>query len=257
MVVKPIKTRRFRPPRDDLEELLVSSLPRLGENTVVAVASKIVSIGEGRCIPRDRVKDKDKLIIGEADRYLPRDQVPGRWVMHTLKDNIFMPSAGIDESNANGYYILWPRNPTKSVQKIGQFLRKKYRLKNLGVIITDSHSVPLRRGVIGISLAHWGFEPLKGYRGTQDIFGKKLVFSQTNLPDGLAAAAVVVMGEGQEQTPLAVISDLVGIKFTSHTVRPRGPFSSFVVKPPEDMYRPFLYAVKWRKGRGGAKSASL
>lgn len=253
MIIKPVKTRKFRPPRDDLEELLTSSLPQLSENTVVAVASKIVSIGEGRCISRDRIKDKDKLIIEEADKYLPRDQVPGRWVMHTLKNNIFIPSAGIDESNANGYYILWPKNPTKSAQKIGQFLRKKYRLKNLGVIITDSHSVPLRRGVLGISLAHWGFEPIRDYRGTKDIFGKKLVFSQTNLPDGLAAAAVVVMGEGQEQTPLVIITDLAGLKFISRPFRPRGPFSSFVVKLQEDMYRPFLYAVKWRKGRGGKR----
>lgn len=251
--IQPIKIRPFIPPQDNLEEVLSSGLKNLKENTIVAIASKIVSIGEGRCVPTSQVKDKDKLIIGEAEKYLPRDYVPGKWVMHTLKNNLYMPSAGIDESNANGYYILWPENPTQSAQKIWQFLRRKFNIKNLGIIITDSHSVPLRRGVIGISLAHWGFAPLKDYRGTPDIFGKELVFSQSNIPDGLAAAAVAVMGEGDEQTPLVVISDAPFIKFTPRPPITRKPHSSFVVDPTEDLYQPFFFSVKWRRGGQGKK----
>ncbi len=250
MIVRVIKTRKFRPPQDDLEELLLSNLPKLKENTVVAVASKIVSIGEGRCIPFDQVASKDELVIREAEKYLPRNLVPGGWVMHTLKHNTFVPSAGIDESNALGHYILWPKDPDKSAQKIHRFLKNKFKLKNLGVIITDSHSTPLRRGVIGLALSFYGFWPLKDYRGEPDIFGRELVYSQTNLPDGLAAAAVLAMGEGGEQTPLALITDTPVVKF-GNPRRSSKKFSSFKVKPQEDLYQPFFKALPWKKGRGG------
>lgn len=251
MKIKPIKTRKFLPPKDNLFEVLLAYLPKLEENSVVAVASKIVSIGEGRCVEISKIKDKDKLIIQEAEKYLPREAVPGKWVMHTIKNNIFMPSAGIDESNASGFYILWPKNPELSAKMIWKFLRAKFGVKNLGVIITDSHSVPLRRGVIGISLAHCGFDPLRDYRGKEDIFGRKLVVSQANIPDGLAAAAVLMMGEGGEQTPIAVITGVQGIRFTKWRASASGIHSSFFVSPKEDMYRPFLYSAKWKKGKGG------
>ena len=250
MIIKAIKTRKFRPPKDNLWELLLSNLPQLKENTIVAVASKIVSINEGRCIPFDKVANKDELVISEAEKYLPRNLVPGEWVMHTLKHNTFLPSAGIDESNALGHYILWPKDPDKSAKEIHKFLKNKFGLKNLGVIITDSHSVPLRRGVIGLALSFYGFWPLKDYRGELDIFGRELVYSQTNLPDGLAAAAVLAMGEGGEQTPLALVTDVPVVKFG--TPRPSSKkFSSFKVKPQEDLYRPFFKALPWKKGRGG------
>jgi F420-0:gamma-glutamyl ligase len=43
------------------------------------------------------------------------------------------------------------------------------------------------------------------YRGKPDIFGRKLKFSRTDVADSLASAAVVLMGEGNEQQPLAII----------------------------------------------------
>ena len=251
MNVTPIKTRAFLPPKDNLWELIETSIPTLKENTILAITSKIVSIGEGRCVPQERVKSKDELIIAEAEKYLPRELVPEKWVMHTLKNNLFVPTAGIDESNGAGYYILWPKNPTKSAHKIWKFLRERHKIKNCGVIITDSHSVPLRRGVVGISLAHWGFLPLHDYRGKRDIFGKKLVISQTNIPDSLASAAVVAMGEGNEKTPLALITDIPNIKFVSRAREIKKPHSSFNVPIQEDLYKPFLEAMPWKRGKSG------
>jgi F420-0:gamma-glutamyl ligase len=78
-----------------------------------------------------KFKDKDKLIIKEAEKYLPRSFVPGEWVIHTLKNNIFIPTSGIDESNANGHFILWPKNPKRSAEKIRNWLKKKYKVKIL------------------------------------------------------------------------------------------------------------------------------
>ena len=50
----------------------------------------------------------------------------------------------------------------------------RFSLKNVGVIITDSRTTPLRWGVTGFSIAYSGFEPLKNYIGTKDILEKDL-----------------------------------------------------------------------------------
>lgn len=247
MIITPIKTRKFLPPKDRLDDLITAILPHLEENSIVAITSKVISICEGNTIPESEVKDKDALIIQQADQYLSRDLVPGRWTMHTLKNNILIPTAGIDQSNANGHYILWPKNPQQSAQNILKTLKEKSKLTNLGAVITDSHSVPLRRGTIGISLAFAGFNPLYDYRGQKDLFDRDLVMTQTNIPDSLAAAAVLAMGEGNEQTPAALITNLPKtINFLQNPPSDK-PFASFEVPLDEDLFRPFLISVPWKK----------
>jgi dihydrofolate synthase / folylpolyglutamate synthase len=249
MIVQPIQTRILKPPKDDLLQAIRASLKSLPEKSIFVVTSKVVSIAQGRCIPVERYPDKDELVMREANLYLPRKFAPGAWVMHTIKNNIFIPSAGIDESNAAGYYILWPRDPKRTAKELWSWLRKKYHIKNLGVIITDSHTIPLRRGVLGISLAHYGFIPLKDYRNTPDLFGRLFTMTQTNIADGLAAAAVVLMGEGKESTPVCIIKNVPWIQFISKPFKPKKPFSSFEIKTKEDLYYPLLSAVPWRKGK--------
>src|SRR5574337_191065 len=228
MTIKAIKTRKFLPPKDDLWSLLKSSIKSLEEKSIVSVTSKVVSIGEGRCIPLDKIKNKDQLIIEETDKYLPRSVAPNELIMHTIKNNLLTASAGIDESNADGHYILWPKNPSASAKGIWEFLRETFKVKNLGVIITDSRLIPLRAGVVGISIAHFGFEPLRDYRGSKDIFGRKFEMETLNLPDTLASAAVLEMGEGAEQTPIAIVTDIKEIKFTEK-------FTGLEIEEKEDM----------------------
>jgi len=250
MYIKPIKTKKCIPPKDDMFAAIRSAVKKIPERSVFAITSKVVSIHEGRCVPVESVADKDKLIMSEADYYLPKDK-KNPWVMHTLTHNLFIPTAGIDESNANGFYILWPRDPKKSAWELYKWIRKTYGVKDVGIIITDSHSIPLRRGVMGISLAHYGFAPLNDYRGKKDLFGRDFHVSQTNVADGLASAAVLAMGEGAEQTPIALMTDVDFVKFTSKTIRSRKQFSSFEVPVEQDMYAPFFARMKWRKGGSG------
>lgn len=243
MEVKAIKTRKFLPPQDNLWDLL-SAVKLLKENSVIAVTSKIVSIGEGRCIPIKKVKSKDQLAIQQADKYLPRNIVPHGLLMHTIKNNIFVASSGIDESNGANFYILWPKDPQTSAKKIWTFLRKKFKVNNLGVIITDSRLVPMRRGVVGLCLGYFGFNPLRDYRGEKDLFGRKFKMETSNLPDSLATAAVLEMGEGAEQTPMAIISDIPYIEFTKR-------YFEFSIPEKEDMFYPLFSAVTWKKGGSG------
>lgn len=254
MILTPIKTRVLVPPQDDLLAVIKKSLPKIPERSVLVITSKVVSIWQGRCIPKADYPDKDALIKKEADKYLPRKAVPHAWVMHTIKHNIFIPSAGIDESNANGYYILWPREPQKTAHELWHWARKTYGIKKLGIIISDSHSIPLRRGMMGFALAYYGFQPLKEYRGTRDLFGRELKMTQRNFPDALAAAAVLTMGEGDESMPLAIIRDIPDIRFTTRPWRSPRPHSSFEIKTKEDLYYPLLSSVPWRKGGGGRNS---
>lgn len=235
------------PPKDSLLPFLRESLRRtkLKEKSIVVIASKIVAIGQGRCAKLDDVKEKDDLIKKEADWYLERDSVPGRLIMLTIKNNLLIATAGIDESNGNGYFILWPEKPFEAAKEIQRFLKKEYSLKKVGVIIADSHSIPCRRGIIGACLSYFGFFPLKDYRGKKDIFGREMKFSQANIADSLAAAAVIAMGEGKEQTPLAVIE---GMDFVSF--KPGNPLKSepLAIAPKEDLYFPFIHNIKWKKG---------
>lgn len=249
MQITAFKTRKINPPKDEILDILEEAGKKLIENSILCIASKVVAISEGRCIPVSDFPHKDELVKKEADQYLDRSLTPNSWMMHTLKNNLLIGSAGIDESNGAGYYILWPENPEKAAEEICNFLRNKTGLKNIGVIITDSHSIPLRRGLVGISLAYHGFEPLKDYMGEKDLFGRELVFSMTNIPDSLASAAVFTMGEGAEQTPIALIEDLPEfVKFTDKKRKPKKPNTDFNIKPEEDLYAPFLKSVPWKKG---------
>lgn len=249
MKVWAIRTRRFFPPQDDLWDLL-SAIKSLKENSVVAVTSKVVAIGEGRCVELGKIS-KDELATVEADRYIPREDSPNGFILHTIKNNLLVASAGIDESNGDNFYILWPKAPKKWAKRIWIFLRKKFKVKNLGVIITDSRLVPLRRGVVGIAIAFFGFKPLKDYRGTKDLFGREFKMETSNLPDSLATAAVLEMGEGKEQQPIAIISDISQIEFIDKEFKPKSLDDSFEISEKEDMFYPFLSSVSWRKGGSG------
>ena len=117
MNVRPIRTGIFCPPQHDLFSEISKAVKKIPEQSILVITSKVVSIWQGRCIPSSLVADKDSLIISEADKYLPRENVPGKWVMHTIKNNLFIPSSGIDESNANGHFILWPEKPYETAEK--------------------------------------------------------------------------------------------------------------------------------------------
>ncbi|MDD5147072.1 MAG: coenzyme F420-0:L-glutamate ligase [Candidatus Daviesbacteria bacterium] len=249
MKIKAIKTRKFLPPKDDLWELL-SAVKSLKENCVVAVTSKVVAVGEGRCVPLNKVT-KDELAIQESDKYIPRELSPGGHILHTIKDNMLIASAGIDESNGAGFYILWPKNPKLSAKLIWEFLKKKFKLQNLGVIITDSRLVPLRRGVVGIAIGYFGFKPLKDYRKTKDIFGREFEMETSNFPDSLATAAVLIMGEGSELQPIAILEDIPGLKFLQKEFKPKTEYDDFKIPEKEDMFYPFLSSAKWEKGGSG------
>ena len=233
-----VKTRPILPPRDNFYKILDTSLPKLKENDVLLITSKVLAIHQGRCVKMGPEINKDEIIIKEAERYIPRRQSPGGWIL-TIKEHTLIPAAGIDESNGNGYYILWPKNSTNLAKQICIYLKEKFKLKNLAVIITDSHTTPLRFGVTGISIGFYGLEPAYDYRGKKDVFGRKLKFTKTNIVDAISAMVVLLMGEGKECTPMVILRDADFIKFTNRTT-----YKKLVVDPEKDIYSPLYKTFK-------------
>ena len=246
MKVRTIKTKKITPKDTDIFKILDKYLLSLEDKSVVAVTSKIVSICEGNVVPEHEV-DKDTLIIKEAEYYLPRSS--SRYnVLLTIKGNALSFSSGVDESNNEGYYTLWPKDSQKSANNIREYLVKKHKKKNIGVIITDTASVPLRWGQRGVFvLAHSGFSALNSYIGKPDIFGRKLKMTSASISDALGTSAVLVMGEGAEQTPLAVIEDVPFVKFQQRNPTKR-ELNALKMPLSDDLYAPLLRAVKWKKG---------
>jgi len=243
MHVKTIKTHLIQP-EELLEDILDRHLLSISEQAILVITSKIISICQGRVLPKTGVS-KEALIKQEADAIAQTGESPYGLYL-TIKDNILIPSAGIDESNGDEVYILYPKNVQNTAIALWNYVRKKHFIEHLGVIITDSHTTPLRRGVTGIALGWCGFEPLYSYVGKPDLYDEPLRVTQINLLDALATSAVLVMGEGNEQTPLAVINDAPKISFLSRPPTPAEE-QSILIPMEEDLYAPLLMGTTWLK----------
>ena len=239
MKIQPIKTHLIEL-HEPLLEILDAYLPRLEERSIVAVTSKIVSVSEGRVV--GKTISKRELIEQEADLYL--EELNQHGVLLTIKNNILIPNAGIDESNADGVYILYPEDIFLSASKIWEFLRKRDRLLEVGVIITDSHTSPMRWGVTGIGIGWCGFMPLNNYIGTPDCYGHHLRFTKVNVVDALAVSAVFTMGEGNEQTPLALLTELDSVAFVGQPPS-KEEIESLHIPMDQDLYGPLLTQGTW------------
>ena len=242
MIVQPIKTSTIRTNQQDLVSILDEYLSDFSDKCILVITSKIVSLCEGRAVDIKHA-DKTELIHREADRVLAGDG--GKFgIKFTITNNTLIPTAGIDESNTDGYYVLWPKDPQTTANQIREYLVERFKVKHAGVIISDSTCSPLSWGTYGISLAHSGFKATNNYVGKKDIFGRKFNVSRSNVAGGLAASAVVTMGEGSEQTPLCMISDAPFVNFQSRNPSKK-ELEQQKIPIDEDLFAPFLQAVEW------------
>ena len=246
MKVNALKTERLSPGAPPLSDVLDKHLANMPESSVLAITSKIVAICEGRTVPINQA-NKNDLVIQESDYYLPAHMSKYDFAF-TITHHTLIPAAGIDESNGDGDYVLWPKDPQKSANEIRGYLQNRFGLKNLGVIITDSTARPLHYGTEGVAIAYSGFAPSNNYIGTPDLFGRELKVSISNIVDALASAAVVVMGEGKEQTPLALIEDVPFVNFQDHNPTETELKGFYLDHMKDDLFEPFLRNMDWQKG---------
>ncbi len=206
---------------------------RIYEGDILVVTSKIVALSENRVVPKITAATKRKIIRQES-----QFQLTTKYVYLTIKDGIFMANAGADESNANGALILLPVDSFRTAVKIRTHFRKKFGRENLGVIITDSRCLPLRAGITGVALGYAGFKGLKDYRRRRDIFGRPFHYSRVDVADSLATAAVLLMGEGAERQPLALISG-APVEYTDRVNK-----NELKIDVKEDIYGPLFRKIR-------------
>jgi dihydrofolate synthase / folylpolyglutamate synthase len=232
MQIKPIKTQVFRE-NEDLLKFVFKYVKKIPEKSILVITSKIVALSEGRTAICKNEKEKTELIKKESDFML---RTKYTWL--TIKDDMVMSSAGIDESNADGKIILLPKDSFKNAEYLRKKIMQKFKLKNLGILITDSRLFPLRAGIVGVALGYVGFKGIRDYRGTKDIFGRILKMSRTDIADSLATSAVLCMGEGKEQQPLALITD-APVEFVNKVNK-----KELIIKIKDDLYLPLFGKIK-------------
>ena len=162
MNIKAVTTRVLQPPKDDLLSVLDESLPKLTEKSVVVISSKVVAIWQGRCVPMsgDSARhslEKEALVKEESAWYLPRDASHTFTRIFTIYEGVLCSSAGIDESNGDGHFILLPKDCDGAAEQIRAHLKRRDALEDIGVIISDSRSTPLRNGATAVAFGHAGF----------------------------------------------------------------------------------------------------
>ena len=231
MQIKAIKTKIFRE-NEELIPFIFKYIKKLPERSILVVTSKIVALSEGRTVVYKDEKQKIALIKRESDFAFKTKIV---WM--TIKDGMVMANAGIDESNASSKLILLPQNSFQTAKVLRKKLRKKFKLKNLGIIISDSGLLPLRSGVIGVALGYAGFRGIKNYQGKKDIFGRKFKYQKTNIADSLATVAILCMGEGNEKQPLSIIADAPVAFITKVDEK------EILINPKKDIYAPLFNKI--------------
>ena len=230
LTVLPLRDIPLVEEGDDLCELIGAALLRANlspqDGDVLVVAQKIVSKSEGRMVRLDSVTpsaralelaeevDKDprvvELILRESTDIVR--QAPGVLIVrHRL--GLVSANAGIDQSNIDHsegeMALLLPENPDQSAANLREALQQRFG-KSLAIIIGDSVNRPWRLGSVAIGIGSAGLEVLDDLRGSNDLFGRELMITLVNRADALATAAVLVMGEASEQTPVALIRGCKG-----------------------------------------------
>jgi len=222
-------------PHDDISKLIADAAKaeeiELSDFDVVVVSQKIISKSEGQLVdiltlkPSNQAKSiakrtkKDarviELILRDSKEVIKADREA---LVVRRKDGLICLNAGVDKSNVDGdtIYVRLPENPDKSAVKIKNGI-ERLTGKEVAVIVADTYSRPHRVGQVEFTIGLAGLEPIIDYRGHEDLFGYQLHYKYVGFADEIAAAAELVMGQGVEGIPVAIVRGLSRMKLTSAT----------------------------------------
>lgn len=208
MKIIPIKTERVElNPQKSLSGWIIEQLYEknqgLVDGDILVVTSKVVSFFEEKVVPMGE-QTLEEILEAEADEIL----YPSEWVTLTRKNGILCPNAGVDTSNApKGHVVLWPDDAFTSAQKLQREISEQENLQKLAVIIADCVCQPGRSGTTAIAIGYSGIKGFDDLKDSTDLFGNTLRYSALNIVDSLATSANLLMGEGAESQPIAIIRD--------------------------------------------------
>jgi coenzyme F420-0:L-glutamate ligase/coenzyme F420-1:gamma-L-glutamate ligase len=219
---------------DNLADLIVSVAKKervaLSDGDIVVVTHKIVSKAEGRIVklrdvtPSAKAQQVSKaaqrdprlveLVLKESKRVVKASEI----LIVENRQGFICINAGIDKSNVKGAdaYALLPTNSDKSAKRIRNEIKKSTG-KNIGVIICDTYSRPMRRGQVQFAVGAAGVSLFRDYRGKKDLFGYVLKVKNSAIADEIASAAELLTGQGNEGIPVAIVKGLKEVKMTEET----------------------------------------
>lgn len=215
---------------DDLTAVVLDALKREGEalqpGDIVVVAQKIVSKADGKTVDLGAVVPSDDAHAlaektGKDSRLLEvmltesSDVLRARRDVCIVEHNLghVMANGGIDHSNVTApeegddTVLLLPDDPDRSARALRAGFEAACGAP-VGVVISDSFGRPWRLGTVGVAIGVAGPAALIDRRGERDLFGRTLESTEIGFADGIAAAAVLAMGEGAEGVPVVVIRGL-------------------------------------------------
>jgi len=217
-------------PGDNVAQLIFEKAKEegicLADGDLVVVSQKIVSKANGLLVDTSGIKPGRKakalarrtkkdprvieLILQDSTAVLRADT---QAFVVRRKDGLVCLNAGVDKSNVEGRFI-YSRLPPNSDFAADEILARLERLsgRQLAVIIADTYSRPLRVGQVEFAIGVAGIEPIVDYRGLEDMFGYNLRYKYVAIADEAAAAAELVMGQGRERTPVAIVRGLERMK---------------------------------------------
>ncbi|MEM0442795.1 MAG: coenzyme F420-0:L-glutamate ligase [Candidatus Caldarchaeum sp.] len=204
-------------------EAILGALKRSGERLVdgdvVVVAHSIISRSEGCRVKLSEVKPSELAVkIAERMGKDPRHveivlrnsrkvvRMGGGVIVCETEHGFICANAGVDASNSGGpeYVITLPKDPDKSAERIRKEIKRLADV-DVAVVVSDTFGRPFRKGAVNVAIGCSGINPLRDRRGEKDLFGRTLVSKVIAIADELASAAELVMGEGDEGVPAAVI----------------------------------------------------
>ena len=211
---------------EDLAELIINTAQKQGvsieDGDILVVAQKIVSKAEGRVFQLKDIKPSKKArklakttlkdpnfveLVLQASRKIVKASSDTLIVEN--ENGLICINAGIDKSNVEGEdcYALLPRDADNSARRIRQKIMELTG-KKVAVIISDTYSRPFRKGQVEFAIGIAGINPFKDYRGEKDLYNYVLKVKNIAIVDEIAAAAELIMGQGSEGIPVAIVKNL-------------------------------------------------
>ncbi len=237
--------------RDDLARLIVDAVRRenvtVEEGDIFVVGQKIVSKANGLIASLDSVRasrraarlakktGKDarfvELVLRGSSRVV---KAAKKILLAETRSGAICLNAGVDKSNVQGRlnYSVLPDDPASAANMLRRKLEHEFSCR-LAVIVADTFSRPFRRGQTEYALGGAGIEPVLDYRGSQDLFGYRLQFKFVAIADELAAAAELVIGQGTERVPVAIVKGFTRMELKNVAWDSR----ALKIKRREDLFR--------------------
>ncbi|MFJ5035522.1 coenzyme F420-0:L-glutamate ligase [Streptomyces sp. NPDC088560] len=194
-----------------ITDVLTEQGQTLCDGDIVVVASKPVSVAEGRYVSLDTITPSPEalelsartgkpaeivqLILDESTSHFVAGARGPIIAQHRL--GYQLTSAGVDRAEPGGAWLL-PADPDASARRLRDELAEATGSR-LAVIIADSDGRADRRGATVISIGAAGIAPL---RVSEAPSGKR---QEETLTDMITAAAGIILGQRGRGAPVVVL----------------------------------------------------